>query len=138
MDQELWATMDARERRSYLASIAREAGQTAREEQRMIGSAINGGFNVLLEIIRAIRDVRIQEIRSGAAVQIASVRGLTQRERDYLEDWGDGRGSGTGSGSGSGTGSGTGSGSGSSSSSSSSPVVTVGALAILAKLAGVW
>ena len=130
MDAELWGTMDAAERRQWLRDTSREAGIAAREEQRLIGSAISGGFDTLREIIRTIRDVRIEEIRSGARVQIASIRGLSAREREYLENWGD---------------------EGQPpttqppppttqppSSSGSGGVVAIGGLALLAKLAGVW
>lgn len=132
MDAELWGTMNATERRQYLRDVAQTARLQTAEEQRIIRQAISGGFDTLREVIRTIRDIRIQEIRSGAAVQIASIRGLTQQELDFLERWDAGTG-------------GTMTGmdripvnQGNQSSITSSPVATIGIAAILGKLAGVW
>lgn len=128
MDAELWGTMNATERRQYLRDVATTARMGQAEESRIIREAISGGFNTLREVIRTVRDIRIQEIRSGAAVQIASIRGLTQQELDFLERWDSGTGStmtgmdripvNQGS--------------------QSSPVATIGIAALAAKLLGVW
>lgn len=132
MDAELWGTMNAAERRQYLRDVATTARMGAAEEARIIREAVSGGFNTLREVIRTVRDIRIQEIRSGAAVQIASIRGLTQQELDFLERWDQGTG-----------GSMTGLdripvNQGSQSSVTSSPVATLGVAAIAAKLLGLW
>lgn len=132
MDSELWQSMNAAERRRYLDDVTREAGLSAREEQRVVSQAISGGFDTLREVIRTIRDVRIQEIRSGAAVQIASIRGLSETERRFLEDWDRNTTTTTTTG---GTTTTTG---GASGGSSMGAVPTLGLLAVAAKLAGLW
>lgn len=129
MDAELWGTMNATERRQYLRDVAQTARLQTAEEQRIIRQAISGGFDTLREVIRTVRDIRIQEIRSGAAVQIASIRGLTQQELDFLERWDTNTTTTTPppevipS---------------TRDSMSSSPVATIGIAAIAAKLLGIW
>ena len=134
MDAELWGTMNAGERRQYLRDVAQTARLQTAEEQRIIRQAISGGFDTLREVIRTVRDIRIQEIRSGAAVQIASIRGLTQQELDFLERWDSGTGNTM-----------TGMdripgdrGNQGNQSLTSSPVATIGIAALVGKLAGVW
>lgn len=131
MDAELWGTMNATERRQYLRDVATTARLATAEEQRIIRQAISGGFDTLREVIRTVRDIRIQEIRSGAAVQIASIRGLTQQELDFLERWDSGTGNTM-------TGLGQISTQQQQQGITSSPVATIGIAALIAKLAGVW
>lgn len=126
MVRELWDTMNTRERQAYLREVARESGLTARGEQQLIAGAINGGFNTLLTLLRNDRDVRIEEIRADRDVRIAQIRGAASGERDYLGSWETPGGTTTAPPPPAST------------QSSSQPLVTVAALAAVAKLAGIF
>lgn len=88
MVEQLWDTMNTRERQAYLREVAQQAGLTSRAEQQLIASAINGGFQTLLSLLRNDRDVRIEEIRADRDVRIAQIRGAATGEQDYLGSWG--------------------------------------------------
>lgn len=89
MDSELWDSMSPVERRQWLRDTARNARVSQQDEARLIREAVSGGFDTLREILRTVRDIRIAEIRQGTAVQIAQIRGVGAREREFLENWAD-------------------------------------------------
>lgn len=129
MSADLWAQMNATERRTYLQSVAREAQLTARQEQQLIAGAVSGTFNTLLELLRTNRDIRLEEIRADRDVRIAQITGTRSGELDYLR-WVDAQGRNPASNPGW---------SGSSpSSSSASTVETIGLVALGAKLMGLF
>lgn len=124
MNEYLWSTMSTSERRVYLQAVAQTARLNAQQERALIAQTINGGFSILRQGIQAIRDVRIEEIRAGRDIAIAQIRGARAGELEYL-GWSGG--------------------------SAFNPVVTqqpssgptgtvatVGLMAVLAKVAGVW
>ena len=129
MSADLWAQMNASERRTYLQSVAREAQLTARQEQQLIAGAVSGTFNTLLELLRTNRDIRLEEIRADRDVRIAQITGTRAGELDYLR-WVDAQGRTTATNPGSSA--------SSASSSSASTVETLGLVALGAKLLGLF
>lgn len=123
MNEYLWSTMSAAERRVYLQAVAQTARLNAQQERALIAQTINGGFSILRQGIQALRDVRIEEIRAGRDVAIAQIRGARAGELEYL-GWSGG--------------SATNPTTQPPAATTSNTVATLGVAAVLAKVAGVW
>lgn len=124
MNEYLWSTMSTAERRVYLQAVAQTARLNAQQERALIAQTINGGFSILRQGIQAIRDVRIEEIRAGRDVAIAQIRGARAGELEYL-GWSGGSATGPGL-------------TQPQAPQATNTVATVGLMAVLAKVAGVW
>jgi hypothetical protein len=124
MNEYLWSTMSTAERRVYLQAVAQTARLNAQQERALIAQTINGGFSILRQGIQAIRDVRIEEIRAGRDVAIAQIRGARAGELEYL-GWSGGSATGPGT-------------TPQTTTQPANTVATVGLMAVLAKVAGVW